>query len=644
MKRRQFFPGKDHIHWCMSCNLPLIEDSCGVCGKTGKCITLSPPGDIRPASKAGVGLLKALFKKEFGTEAFLGGKMILLNKISGIDRTEHVIVDSFNIATISFSLEKLGYELELSLDGAILLGGLTDKKTVVLDGGKTTGRHLKGKKVNGEAVVEMSDDIKDGDSVIVKVGDSIGVGVALADKNSASPGQPAVRIRDLSFVRNIRFSDRKPGMEELTRANLPPLNKLEQKAVLEIKRAVSSVSGNLPLTVSFSGGKDSLVSLALASKVSNRFDVFFVDTGLEFPETVGYVKSFCANSGLTLYVASAGNTFWENVGRFGPPGKDYRWCCKTCKLAPLAELIEKRYRKGCITVEGNRKYESFSRSQTGLVSKNPFVPNQVTVNPIRDWRALEVWLYIHWRNLKYNPLYDEDFERIGCWLCPASLGSEFETLKVSHPQLRSRWEGYLKNWARSSSLDERYATHGFWRWKEHPPKMLELARKMGMNIVPARMPAAGLPSLSAAGGISPCIAGGYSIEAVMKSPFSPSLETIAGFMCMLGQTRASEEFDVVLVYLGKGNSVKLFAGGQFAITAGKKEMLPILLDSVLKQLLRAHLCTSCGICARTCPQKAISIRERVTVDMAKCTRCMKCANGCVVAKYSGKMVRGIKLG
>ncbi len=32
-------------------------------------------------------------------------------------------------------------------------------------------------------------------------------------------------------------------------------------------------------------------------------------------------------------------------------------------------------------------------------------------------------------------IYDMDFERIGCWLCPAALQSEFASLKGSHPQL-----------------------------------------------------------------------------------------------------------------------------------------------------------------------------------------------------------------
>ncbi len=130
-----------------------------------------------------------------------------------------------------------------------------------------------------------------------------------------------------------------------------------------------------------------------------------------------YVKEFVKENRETLHVASAGNAFWDNVDTFGPPAKDFRWCCKVCKLGPMTDMISKDYPAGTITIEGNRALESFSRSNIGFVSKNPFVPNQTNLNPVRTWSAAEVWGYIWMRKLRYNPLYEMDFERIGCYLC-----------------------------------------------------------------------------------------------------------------------------------------------------------------------------------------------------------------------------------
>ena len=84
---------------------------------------------------------------------------------------------------------------------------------------------------------------------------------------------------------------------------------------------------------------------------------------------------------------------------FGPPAKDFRWCCKVYKLGPLTEMIERNFPGGTITIEGNRALESFARADIGFVESNPFVPNQTILNPIRGWRAIEVWGYVWWKNL-----------------------------------------------------------------------------------------------------------------------------------------------------------------------------------------------------------------------------------------------------
>lgn len=39
-------------------------------------------------------------------------------------------------------------------------------------------------------------------------------------------------------------------------------------------------------------------------------------------------------------------------------------------------------------------------------------------NPIYKWLDFEVWEFIHDRGLKYNPLYDKGFTRVGCIGCP----------------------------------------------------------------------------------------------------------------------------------------------------------------------------------------------------------------------------------
>jgi 3''-phosphoadenosine 5''-phosphosulfate sulfotransferase (PAPS reductase)/FAD synthetase and related enzymes len=114
---------------------------------------------------------------------------------------------------------------------------------------------------------------------------------------------------------------------------------------------------------------------------------------------------------------------------------------------------------------------------------NPNVEGQLNIFPIRDWRAIEVWLYIHWRQLPYNPLYDNGLERIGCWMCPAAFQAEYERMKEIHPELADKWETYLSKWAKRNGVSEEYVNHGFWRWNSLPPKMIKLAEELEIDVL-----------------------------------------------------------------------------------------------------------------------------------------------------------------
>ena len=266
---------------------------------------------------------------------------------------------------------------------------------------------------------------------------------------NAKTGSKSIRIKDIT-QRDFVLKDSLTTLEDAILANEEYLKSLEKTAIGEIKDYLSRT--RLPINVSFSGGKDSLASLILSRKVLTKIEVLFINTGLEFPETVEYVHEFCRTHKLRLQEIKAESSFFEQLHNFGPPAKDFRWCCKTNKLGPMTSFLKQHYPKGCVTIEGRRIYESFNRSTIKAVERNPYVPSQTTLSPIRNWRALEVMLYIYWNKLEPNPLYEEDFERIGCWLCPASLQSEFAHLKKSHPELHGQWTSHLQTWANANNL------------------------------------------------------------------------------------------------------------------------------------------------------------------------------------------------
>ncbi|MDD1728635.1 MAG: phosphoadenosine phosphosulfate reductase family protein, partial [Methanospirillum sp.] len=278
----------------------------------------------------------------------------------------------------------------------------------------------------------------------------------------------SIRVKELIKIQEQQYPEADWG--EVIRRNYDRLKDLERAAVRSIKQEMK----NFPrVNISFSGGKDSTVALALARKAGVE-EAYFVDTHLEFPETYEFISK------QEVQITLDGGDFWTGVEKIGPPGKDNRWCCKVVKMAPVRRWMDTL--GPVMTVQGNRWYESFNRAELDLLSNNPHNPNQTNCSPIRSWRAFEVFLYLQWRNIPYNPLYDMGIERIGCWLCPAMLEAEYEILRTVHPELADRWDAFLIAWADKQGLPKEYVTCGMWRWKSPPPKMRELAKELGIPL------------------------------------------------------------------------------------------------------------------------------------------------------------------
>ncbi len=189
---RTFSPGISDIFWCMACNLPTFSEKC-ICGSPTMRIHLSPPSDVRLCSASGRQLLKELFNQNYGCSDFLGERIILLNKIAGIDRRDQVFLDGYHIATLWFDITTGTYRLDLELAGAALLAKRAKKSVVICRRAMLKG-HIKGKWIKSEFIQDQPPDLVEGDNVILRIGKFTGTGVV----RKREDGSRSIRVKEVT--------------------------------------------------------------------------------------------------------------------------------------------------------------------------------------------------------------------------------------------------------------------------------------------------------------------------------------------------------------------------------------------------------------------------------------------------------------
>ncbi|MDO9324550.1 MAG: aminotransferase class V-fold PLP-dependent enzyme [Methanoregula sp.] len=437
-------PVKKAIFWCEQCNVPLIAKSCA-CGAEGKKIELLQPYDVRPALAGDMALVRRLVQERFGNVPL--AKILLFNKTGGVDRADLVIMHGERLGWLTFDPVSRKFSLDLSPEALQFILPHATQGIIDLDT-HTNVRQEQGR-VGGKRIA-LKIPVPEG-TVIVKYKNKFGTGMVK---------EGSIKVKELISV--TPRTPKNPGWDVAIEKNKFHLKNLERHAIRAIKQHIAD---RPTANISFSGGKDSTAVLTIARKAGVT-KAFFIDTGLEFPETITFVES------QDVEIIRRAGDFWQAAEKAGPPGKDNRWCCKLQKLHPLKLYLADV--GPCVTVQGNRWYESWNRAGLDETSQNPANPLQLNISPIRHWRALEVFLYLWWQKVEINPLYDKGLERIGCYLCPAMLESEYEELRTLQPAYARRWDAFLERWAAKKGLPEAFYLWGLWRWRELPPKMREL--------------------------------------------------------------------------------------------------------------------------------------------------------------------------
>ena len=221
---------------------------------------------------------------------------------------------------------------------------------------------------------------------------------------------------------------------------------------------------DMPLTVCYSGGKDSDVILQLAKESGVPFRVTHNLTTADPPDNVYYIRRVFARlreEGIDCRINIPRRSLWRIMREtLVIPSRVMRVCCSELKERKMpdapyivtgvrwAESAGRRNKSGIAMV-----YTASDRStwvaNGGLLttddasSRRLFEQCQMkgvrVLNPIIDWSDSDVWDYLHSRGIEGNPLYKEGWTRIGCVGCPLAGKRSSELAFARYPKLYKAW-------------------------------------------------------------------------------------------------------------------------------------------------------------------------------------------------------------
>lgn len=249
------------------------------------------------------------------------------------------------------------------------------------------------------------------------------------------------------------------------------LDSKEKEAVRYVHHTIQKYKGYYPY-VSFSGGKDSLVTAHVVRQVIPGVKLIYTNTTLELPGVVKYVENLRLSK-WNIDIAKPTVTFTELVTRLGPPSNKKKWCCDTLKKPPIwGHLRELSGNRKWLGFLGLRAAESVKRSHYQREHKDFAIPTHVLASPIVSFSEDDVWDYIRKYDLPYCRLYDRpDIKRLGCISCPMAGEKYDNTIEKIYPEEATYWKDLLKDYARQRGFSDYWYKNA---WRASYPESLTL--------------------------------------------------------------------------------------------------------------------------------------------------------------------------
>jgi phosphoadenosine phosphosulfate reductase len=177
------------------------------------------------------------------------------------------------------------------------------------------------------------------------------------------------------------------------------VEELSAREVLAL--AVERHHPKLVMACSFQKEESVLIDMLMGIEPTAR--VFTIDTGVLFPQTYEVWRRMEDRYGLAVEVmdATSNNGPWTAAH-----------CCGERKVAALERALV-----GVDAwITGIRREQSQIRGEAPKLDWDA-ARRVWKFNPLADWRADEVWRYVHENDLPYHALHDGGYDSIGCAPC-----------------------------------------------------------------------------------------------------------------------------------------------------------------------------------------------------------------------------------
>jgi phosphoadenosine phosphosulfate reductase len=200
------------------------------------------------------------------------------------------------------------------------------------------------------------------------------------------------------------------------------------------------------IAVAWSGGKDSTLVLWFVLQRYPDIPVIFNNTGIEYPETIAFVREITSAWSLNLFETKPIKTFWQCVDEYGfPHVKNSRSktktangsaptprCCYWLKERPAQLAYREVKAKGIFTgitaVENrNRQLVAIQHGTCYRLKKTGLTQ----IHPILYWTENEVRQFHSDNNIPLNEVYSKGCDRCGCSCCTAFLSWESQLSRMN---------------------------------------------------------------------------------------------------------------------------------------------------------------------------------------------------------------------